>query len=90
MGDGHDDLPSAEGFMPEKIAASSEAHMHAVPEAESQLKLKMAAYFAGRRRPGACAGSGYAGRARGRRWTPFRMARIGGISPGEDEEDQQP
>src|ERR1700690_1212786 len=44
--------PSALGFMPEKAAASSEANMQDVPDADSQLKLNIAAYFAGARRTG--------------------------------------
>src|ERR1035441_1300237 len=40
-------LPIALGPIPEKAAASSDANMHDVPEADSQLKLNIAAYFAG-------------------------------------------
>src|SRR5579872_3066920 len=45
-------VPRARGFMPENAAARSEASMHEVPDAESQLKLNMAAYFAGARTTG--------------------------------------
>src|ERR1035437_5158001 len=45
-------LPSARGFMPENAAAMREAHMQEVPDAESQLKLNTAAYFAGARTTG--------------------------------------
>ena len=42
-------LPSAPGFMPAKAAASSDAPMHEVPEADSQLKVNFAAYGVGTR-----------------------------------------
>src|ERR1700761_5670887 len=45
-------LPNSAGFIPAKIAASSEAHMQDVPDADSQLKLNMAAYLVGTRATG--------------------------------------
>src|ERR1019366_4542261 len=45
-------LPNALGLMPAKAAASSDAHMQDVPEADIQLKLNIAAYFAGVRTTG--------------------------------------
>src|SRR5450631_1160050 len=45
-------LPNSAGRMSEKAAASNDANMQDVPDADSQLKLNTAAYFAGARTTG--------------------------------------
>src|ERR1700733_5540885 len=72
-------LPMAAGPMPEKRAASSAASMQEVPEAESQLKLKMAAYLVGAAATGGIRRIWLCRPGQGKVWdTLLRCAAMGG------------
>ena len=68
----------------------STANMQEVPEAESQLKLKMAAYLAGAGTTGGMRRIWLCRPGQGKAMEALlRMATKGWISPGEDEDNEQ-